>query len=110
MKNINPGELKHRIGIQRNSISKDDDNIAKEVPEITNSVRAKIINLKATDSTKGSGTIINISKKFIIRYSKCLDILYSDKVIYNNKKYNIVFINNIDDANRYIEIVGELIE
>lgn len=47
-------------------------------------------------------------KKFTVRYNPNINSTY--KIIYDNKTYEISFVNNIDNKNKFLEIYGKLTE
>lgn len=106
---IDPGELKHRIVVQRFLNSKNQDNIpVQEWQELFKS-RAKVVNVRGEEFIKSQGIDMKISKTFYIRARKKNKITENDRIIYDSKSYNIKYINDIDEQGIYIEIKCEVI-
>lgn len=106
---INPGELRHPIIIER-CISSKKDNIPISIWRIVLEARAKILNVRGSEVTLANGTTAKIEKSFYIRYSKLNKITNKDRVIFNDDVFDIVYVNNIDECNKFLEIRGVLHE
>lgn len=105
---IRPGEFKHRIYIKR-SINSDMENIPiVQLVDLFNT-KAKIINGHGDEYNKAGGIDYKEIKTFYIRYNRAIEVLNTDFVFYKNKKYNIIYVNNIEEANRYLEVKCEAI-
>lgn len=105
---MNIGELKHRITIQKR--------LSKKPLEDTNfedfrTVWAKINNLYGKEFIEAQKVEANISKKIIIRYIKDLDMSINPnackdfKISYKSCTYNILYIDNIQEENKFMEIM-----
>ena len=109
---INTGEMKHKIVIQE-IISTKINGIVKESYNDIFCCRAKIINNISTEHNDGKEIISSDNKKFYIRYVRKLDLVEQNvrtkkyRVIYNSKAYNILSFSNIQEENKYFEIITE---
>lgn len=109
MFNINPSELRHSIVIERCQRVKDEDNrLIEQWTKLCNS-RAKILYTRGSEYVEAYGTNSNVGVTFYIRYNH-KNITSKDRIIYKGKLYNIIYVNNIQELNRYYEIKAELIE
>ena len=109
MFDINSSELKNAITIERFQKVKNEDNrLVKQWTKLCNS-RAKILYTRGSEYIESYGTNSNIGVTFYIRYNH-KDITSKDRIIYKGKPYNIIYVNNIQELNRYYEIKAELIE
>ena len=106
---INPGEFKNKIEIQRCIKVKDDDNRLIEKWTNVYTEKAKILYTRGEEYTEAYGTNSNVSLTFYIRHNR-KKITYKDRIIYKEKAYNIVYVNNIQELNKYYEIKAELVE
>ena len=106
---INPGEFRHPIQVVGVTNGIDDDGIPTNIETVLLSTRAKILNLSGKDIILADGTSSNISKRFYIRY-KNIDLTSKDRIIYDNKTYNITSISDMEEKHKYFEIVAEVIE
>ena len=109
---MNIGEFKHKITIQRkinNNNPLTDANF-----EVFKTVWAKVNNLFGKEFIEAQKVNPNISKKIIIRYIKDLDMSFNPntckdyKVSYKGISYNILYIDNIKEQNKFIELILEV--
>ena len=105
---MNIGDLKHRITIQQ----KVDKKPLEDVTYIDfKTVWAKISNLYGKEFIEAQKLEANISKKFIIRYIKDLDMSINPNtckdfiISYKGISYNILYIDNIKEQNKFMEIM-----
>ena len=105
---MNIGELKHRITIQQKA-----DKKPLEDATYTDfrTVWCKVNNLHGKEFIEAQKVEANVSKKFIIRYMKDLDMSTNpnackDFIInYKGVSYNILYIDNIKEQNKFMEIM-----
>lgn len=110
MYTIDPGAFKHTIEIQELKKIKV-NNIASEEWTTILKAKAKIINLSGKEVQEAQGINQITTKRFIIRYPRSLNIENEDskkyRVFYKNKSYNITYSSNVQDLNKYLELVTE---
>lgn len=106
---INPSELRHPIIIERFTKVKDEDNILREKWDKLFSARAKILYTRGSEYTENYGTSSKVGVTFYIRYNRKV-ITSKDRVVYKEKPYNIIYVNNVQELNNYYEIKAELVE
>lgn len=100
-------ELNKRIQIIRNTLTENDNGVDEETEVILNEVWAKVQNMSGTEVFRSNSDFSKVATRFIIRY--LTDITTDDYIKFEDRKYNIVYINNYNFSNDFIEIVGELI-
>lgn len=100
-------ELNKRIQIIRNTLTENDNGVDEETEVILNEVWAKVQNMSGTEVFKSNSDFSKVTTRFVIRY--LTDITTDDYIKFEDRKYNIVYINNYNFSNDFIEIVGELI-
>lgn len=105
--NIRISELNKRIQIVRNDIFVNDNGVEEEKEVIVANIWAKVQNMSGTEIFKANTDYSKTTTRFIIRYRK--GITTDDFIILNNYKFNIVYINNYNYSNEYLELIGELI-
>lgn len=107
---IDAGQFKHKITVLRAMIIKDDDNIPvqKEVELFT--TKAKITNVRGDETKLAQGIYYKQEKRVHLRVNRKHPINQKDIILFNGQKYNITYLNNIEEANRYYEIKMELVE
>lgn len=105
---INPGEFKHPITIESKGKGVKNEDGIMEYPEplILLSTRAKILNIKGSEFIQALADSAKITKKFYIRYNPKVVINETHTIDFKGSKYNILYPNNIEEANRYLEIIG----
>lgn len=104
---INAGEFKHPITILRVTNKKDDNHIPIKTTEEYFKCRAKINNYKSTENLINNGTIATEIKKFYFRYCHSKQLSYSDIILHNGIKYEIIGINHIEERFKYYEIQAQ---
>lgn len=100
-------ELNKRIQIIRNTLTENDNGVDEETEVILKEVWAKVQNMSGTEIFKANSDFSKVTTRFVIRY--LTDITTDDYIKFEDRKYNIVYINNYNFSNDFIEIVGELI-
>lgn len=101
--NINTNEFKHKITIERYQKIKDEDNRLIEVWTNLCSARAKVLWTRGSEYIESYGTNSEIEATFYIRFNY-KEITPKDRVIYKDKAYDIIYVNNVQEANKYYEI------
>lgn len=113
MYTINPGEFKHPIEIQILKPGVDEENIPCEVWNRLISTKAKIVNVSGKEVQLSDGISSFNSKRFIIRYPRNTTMDTEDTTKYRliyKKAYNITYMSNIQESNKYLEIIAEVIK
>lgn len=105
--NIKISELNKRISIVRNNIIVNSNGIEEEAEVNIADIWCKVQNMSGTEIFKANTDYSKTTTRFIIRYRK--DITTEDYILFNNNKFNIVYINNYNYSNEFLEVVGELI-
>lgn len=100
-------ELNKRIQIIRNTLTENDNGVDEETETILKEVWAKVQNMSGTEVFRSNSDFSKVTTRFVIRY--ITDITTDDYIKFEGRKYNIVYINNYNFSNDFIEIVGELI-
>lgn len=96
------GELKHRIIIQKPVIKINENGFEGELYEDYKTVWSKIKNLNGKEYFEASAVQKEKTVKFMIRFIK--DIDETMKISFQEKIYDISFIDNIKYENKYLEI------
>ena len=113
MYTINAGEFKHPIEIQELQAVKI-NNIASEKWISILKAKAKIANISGREVQTSNSINAEYSKRFIIRYPRGLNIDTEDskryRIFYKNRGYNITYLSDIKDLNKYLEIVVKRIK
>lgn len=99
---MNPGELRHRITLQKFTTTVNENGFEEESWIDFKTVWASISNLHGREYFEAAAVQKENTVKFTVRYIKDLDT--SMKILFRNKQYNIIQIDNIKYENRFIEI------
>ena len=109
--NINPGEFRNVIEIYKyKGEEKNSEGILINTFVFYFKAKAKVVNVRGDEFIKWQGINEKIEKTFYIRASKNFKITNKDKITYNAVDYNIIYVNNIEEKGRYIEIKAERVE
>lgn len=99
---MNPGELRHRITLQRLTTTTNENGFEVEAWEDFKTVWASITNLHGREYFEAAAVQRENTVKFTIRYTKGIDT--SMRILFQEKQYNITAIDNIKYKNEYMEI------
>lgn len=105
---MNPGELNRRIKIQTLTSTVNVNGFAVENWTDLKTVWAKIQNLHGSEFFQAQQVNSKATCKFTIRYVKDLDT--SMRIVYENKNYNILYVDDIRAEHTYIEMLAEVID
>ena len=100
---INSSEFRHQITIERYHKFKDEDNILREDWTKLCGARAKILWTRGSEYTENYGTNSEIEATFYIRFNH-KNITSKDRLVYKNEVYDIIYVNNVQEANNFYEI------
>lgn len=101
--NINISEFNHPVTIERVEKVKNEDNrLVEQWDTICNS-RAKILWTRGSEYTENYGTNSEVEATFYIRFNY-KNITSKDRLIYKNEVYDIIYVNNVQESNKYYEI------
>ena len=108
---IKPSEFKHPVTLQRYTLTgKDDDGRPKYDWVDLYETRAKILNVRGSEFTQAYGVGLTLEKTVYIRYNHRIEITTEDRLVYNNVEYNIVYINDIENENKWLELKLEKVK
>lgn len=108
---VDPGKLDKRIYIYRNEEEKDEYGFPNGQNKLFMKRWASVNNISGTELIKSNSDFDSTKKRFLIRYSKkCEDITTDMYVLFKNKKYEIKYVNNYNENDEYVEIIGERVE
>lgn len=103
---VDVGELKHRITIQKYTTITTDNGFDEETWLDYKTVWASMNNLYGKEFYAAKAVQSENTVEFTVRYSKDLEILNTKeyRIFWNEKSYNITFIDNIKYENRWLKI------
>ena len=101
--NINPSEFKYPITFQRYTlIGKDKDGRPQYEWFKLCDTRAKVLDVRGNEFTQAYGVGLKLEKTVYIRFNHSIELTTEDRVIYRDKEFNVVYINNVSD--KFLEI------
>lgn len=100
---INSAEFRHPITIERYQKIKDKDNRLVEQWTKLFNTRAKILWTRGSEYTEAYATNSEVEATFYIRFNH-KDITSKDRLVYKDEVYDIIYVNNVQEANNYYEI------
>jgi SPP1 family predicted phage head-tail adaptor len=107
---MNTGELNKRITfIIENEDSQDEEGFPVKGEKQEKKIWAKVFDTTGTKLLKSNSDFSKKVTHFIIRYQKNFKPDESMKIKFNNKDYNIIYVNEEDYSHRFIEVIGEVI-
>lgn len=95
-------ELKHKITFQNLTIDTNENGFEEEVWQDYLTVWAAVTNLIGREYFAAAAVQAEKTVKFTIRYLQ--GITDDMRILFEDKQYNITFIDNIKYKNKYIEI------
>lgn len=107
-KTVKIGEMKHQIEIQNEQLVYDDDGFETKQWVTKHKVRCKVSTEDVTKGRaelivdKGGGQMARTVNLFFMRYIP--GITPSDRVLFKGNIYNITMVDNIDEADKFIEL------
>lgn len=101
--------LDRKISIVKIEETKDDDGFDKDGETEICKLWAKVNNMSGTEVFK-SGRDYSIAKtRFVVRYRKDIEFKEDMKIRFNNKLYNIIYVNNYNFSNEFVELITEVV-
>lgn len=99
------GALRHRITFQKKHVTANENGFEIETWEGVKTVWAAVSHLHGREFYEAAQVQAEHTVKFIIRYAKGIEP--SMEILFNEKRYNIIAIDNIKYKNKWIEIRGQ---
>jgi SPP1 family predicted phage head-tail adaptor len=96
------GKLRHRITFQKQNIITNENGFEETIYDNYKTVWTKVSNLSGKEYFEAAKVQKEKTVKFLIRAGIKID--ESMRIMFNEKSYNIIFIDNINYKNKYIEV------
>lgn len=110
MFSMNSGEFRHKITILRPTIGKNEDNIPGKLEKELFTTKAKVTNVRGSEAQIGQGTTYKQEKRVHLRVNRRKTLFQNDIILFKGQKYNITYVNNIEERDMYYELKIELIQ
>lgn len=104
------GELDKRIGITEKITTTDNEGFKTTTYNTIYSCWASVNHKTGSEIYKNDADYSKKITRFLIRYNSSVNFNTDNFVKFRNVTYNIIYINNYCENNKYIEIVCEVIE
>lgn len=101
---INAGKYKHRIGIYSVTRTEDSAGFPVETLALVMTAHASVKTTKGMTLIKNNSDFEKAFTNFTIRYPHHTAITRDMQIHFNNKVYEIQYLNNVDEANVELEI------
>lgn len=109
---INAGKYNHKINIYKVIQGKDSDGFPADVEEVILSPYASVKTTKGMTLIRNNSDFEKALTNFTIRYSQTVENAYYDSansnrkmvVVFRNKRYEVQYLNNVDEANIELEM------
>lgn len=102
------GVLRHRILIQKVILAKNDNGFEVEQWQDYKTVWGAITNIQGREYYAATAINAENTVKFKIRYTEGIE--NSMRILFKDKTYNIISLDNIKYRNKYIEIKAVVVE
>lgn len=99
----NAGDFDKRIEIVRETITTDADGFTNKSPVVILSPYAKVKTTKGFTLIANGSDFEKATTNFTIRYPQTV-ITRDDIILFKGKPYEILYLNNVDEANVLLEI------
>jgi SPP1 family predicted phage head-tail adaptor len=103
---MNPGKLNKKIIIYKCKQEQDDYGELTDEKEIVHECKASVKNKSGTEQFKSVTPFAKVVTSFLIRYTK-KNIDNTMKIEFKGEEYNIIYVDNYNFSNEYIEITAE---
>lgn len=103
-------DLKHIITIEKLSEEKNEYGIlVNKYTEILNT-KARVVNIDGSESDNNQGIQNKIQIEVYMRFNPLVKIKDTYRIKFNNDYFNITYIDNLDNSNKWLRIKGVKIE
>lgn len=107
---IKNSDLKQIISLEKLSEERNEDGIlVQKYHEILNT-RARVVNIDGSESDNNQGIRNKVQIKVYIRFNPLVKIKDTDRIKFDGHFFNITYIDNLDNRNKWLRIKGEKIE
>jgi head-tail adaptor len=107
---IKNSDLKQIISIERLSEEKNEYGIlVQKCIEILNT-RARVVNIDGSENDNNQGIQNKIQIEVYIRFNPLVKIKDTYRIKFNDNYFNITYIDNLDNRNKWLRIKGVKIE
>ena len=108
--NIKNSDLKQIISIEKLSEEKNEYGIlVQKYTEILNT-RARVVNIDGSEIDNNQGIQNKIQIEVYIRFNPLVEIKDTYRIKFNDNYFNITYIDNLDNSNKWLRIKGVKIE
>ncbi len=107
---IRNSDLKQIISIEKLSEEKNEDGVlVNKYTEILNT-KARVVNIDGNESDNNQGIQNKIQIEVYIRFNPLVKVKDTYRIKFNDNYFNITYIDNLDNRNKWLRIKGAKIE
>ena len=107
---IKNSDLKQIISIEKLSEEKNEYGIlVQKYTEILNT-RARVVNIDGSEIDNNQGIQNKIQIEVYIRFNPLVKIKYTYRIKFNDNYFNITYVDNLNNSNKWLRIKGVKIE
>ena len=106
---VNIGELNKRISIVSIRMIQDDYGFETEQEFEVCKAWAKVSNMSGTEVFKAGADYAKTKTRFLVRYRKDIEVTSDMKIRFKDKLYNIIYPNNYNYSNEFVELIAEVV-
>ena len=107
---IKNSDLKQIISIEKPSEERNEYGILiQKYTEILNT-KARVVNIDGSESDNNQGIQNKIQIEVYIRFNPLIKIKDTDRIKFNDNYFNITYIDDLDNHNKWLRIKGVKIE
>ena len=105
---ISPGNFDKKIKVIHYEITKDPDGFEDKVKIIVLQTWAQVTNMSGTEIMRSNSDFAEVKTRFLMRTPK-INLDKDMEIIFRDKNYKIVYINDYSYDRKYTEIMAELV-
>ena len=107
---IKSSDLKQIISIEKLSEERNNDGIlVNKYTEIINT-KARVVNIDGSESDNNQGIQNKVQIEVYIRFNPLVKLKDTDRIKFHGHYFNITYIDNLDNRNKWLRIKGVKIE
>lgn len=107
---ISSSDLKQIVVIESLSSTKSNSGILIDLWNEILNTRAKVVNIDGNESNNNQGTETKIHIEVLMRFNPKINIKNTDRIKFRNEYFEITYINNLNNNNKWLSIKGVKIE
>lgn len=105
---VDSGKLNKRIYIYKEKDETDEQGFKNKIEVLYAKTWASVNSVSGTEIIKSNTDFEKAKKRFLVRYdNKSKNISHDMYIKFNGNRYDVIYVNNYNESNEYIEIITE---